>query len=103
MSVQREQKITALKWEATIERAAERWKEKQAALKLAEKEAEVAQTELITACGNQSYEGKGVKVAEIERVGSVDFKAIPELKAVDLEQYRKPGSKYFKITLSLVQ
>lgn len=99
----REQKITALKWEVTVERAAERWKEKAAALKMAEKEADEAQAELITACGEEPFEGKGVKVAQIERSGAVDYKAIPELNGIDLEPYRKKGSTYWKISLSLVQ
>lgn len=103
MQALREEKIIAFQREAAIEQAAERWKEKMALLKQAEKEAEEAQMGLLQACGEKPYEGKGVKVAEIERVGSVDYKAIPALKGIDLEPFRKPGSKYWKITLSLVQ
>ncbi len=102
-STVREEKIIAFQKEATIEKAADRWKEKMALLKEAEAEAELAQAELLLACGQQPYEGKGIKVAEIERKGSVDYSAIPDLKGMDLEPYRKPSSKYFKITLSLVQ
>lgn len=98
----REEKIVAFQRQVYIERAAENWKRKMAVLKEAQDDAEAAQAELIDACGNQAYEGKGIKLAEIERKGSVDYAAIPELRSVNLEQYRKKPSTYFKITLSLV-
>lgn len=40
-----------------------------------------------------------LRFSEVERVGAVDFKKIPELKGVDLELYRKASSKYFKMTV----
>jgi len=42
-------------------------------------------------------EGYGVKVSKVVRKGSVDYKSIPELKGVDLEQYRKKPSEYLCI------
>lgn len=40
----------------------------------------------------------GLKLSKISKVGSVDYKKVPELKGVDLEPYRKAGSSYWKIT-----
>lgn len=39
----------------------------------------------------------GLSILEIERAGNIDYGKIPELQGVDLEQYRKKSSKYFKI------
>jgi len=102
MSTQRDEKILAFRREALIETAAQNWRDAMAGLKEAEALAEQAQKELIEACGNQAYEGKGVKLAEIERKGSIDYTAIEILKSIDLEKYRKTGSKFWKITLSLI-
>ena len=35
-----------------------------------------------------------------EREGAVDYKKIPELVNIDLNQYRKKGTKYLKVTLN---
>ena len=37
-------------------------------------------------------------VSKIERKGAVDYKKIPELKGVDLEQFRKKPTNFWKIT-----
>lgn len=36
----------------------------------------------------------------IEREGSVDYKKIPELQKIDLNQYRKKDTKYVRVTLA---
>lgn len=40
----------------------------------------------------------GRKLTQVERKGEVNYKAIPELKGVDLEQYRKASSKYWRLS-----
>lgn len=40
----------------------------------------------------------GRKLTQVERKGSVDYKAIPQLKGIDLEQYRKVSSKYWRLS-----
>lgn len=47
--------------------------------------------------------GLGLTIQMVERQGSVDYKAIPELANVNLEKYRKPSSKYLKISVSKKQ
>lgn len=40
-----------------------------------------------------------IRFAEVERKGAVDYSKVPELKGVNLEPYRKAGSKYYKMTI----
>lgn len=40
----------------------------------------------------------GRKLTQVERKGSVDYKAIPQLKGIDLEQYRKVSSKHWRLS-----
>lgn len=40
----------------------------------------------------------GRKLTQVERKGAVNYKAIPELKGVDLEQYRKKPSTYWRLS-----
>lgn len=42
----------------------------------------------------------GVELTRTERKGSVDYASVPEIKGVDLEQYRKPGTTVFTLRLS---
>ena len=37
------------------------------------------------------------KLCRVSKVGSVDYSAIPELKDIDLNKYRKPSSHYWQI------
>jgi len=43
--------------------------------------------------------GCGIEVVRTSRKGSVDYAAIPELAAVDLERYRKPPVEVLKINI----
>lgn len=40
----------------------------------------------------------GAKIKTLERRGSIDYKNVPDLSGVDLEQYRKPSTRYTTIT-----
>lgn len=42
-------------------------------------------------------EGFGVKVSKVVKKGNVDYKSIPALKGLDLEEYHKPPSEYWMI------
>ena len=68
------------------------------AAKEAQDELAEAEKKLKDAAGDENVEGFGCKVQTIERKGSVDYGKVPELKTVDLEQYRKKGTTYKKIT-----
>lgn len=41
----------------------------------------------------------GVKIAQLSRKGSVDYGKIPELRGIDLEQYRKPPTNYTRFQI----
>jgi len=43
--------------------------------------------------------GEGVYLAQKTRKGSVDYKKIQELQAVDLESFRKPDTNYWNLSL----
>lgn len=43
---------------------------------------------------------KGLTVKQIESKGAVDYKAIPALQGIDLEQYRKANTSTWRISLS---
>lgn len=86
---------------ALIQERCEAWKKTALKLKEAEEKEEAARKELIEACGEENFEGNGVKVWEIERKGSVDYTIVPELKDIDLEPYRKKGTFYWTVKPSL--
>lgn len=59
----------------------------------------MAREKLIKASLSNSSKGFGVKVQKIMRKGSVKFSEIPALQGIDLDQYRKPASESWRITL----
>lgn len=101
MSAVRIEQISAYTKDARIESKANAWKKTELALKEAQEANEKARQELVDSCENENYEGNGVKVSYVERKGSVDYAAVPELKGKDLELYRKKGTFYWTIKLSL--
>ena len=79
--------------------AAEDYRQAKARADIAnEKLAEVKQRLIDISVGPYTG-GGGVEVTKIERKGSVDWKAVQKshLADVDVEQYRKPGSEFFKV------
>ena len=82
-------------WQA----AAHRYQEAKAASDKAAQELEDAKAALIAMTPGEYSSGAGVTVERIARKGTIDWKAVQknELGDADLEQYRKPGSSYFKI------
>lgn len=83
-----------------IEAKADVWRAKARSLKVAEEEEKLAREDLIAVCEGD-FEGCGVKVEQIERKGSVEYKAIPELSDVNLEHYRKPPTVYWMVKSSV--
>jgi len=53
---------------------------------------------LVHLADKQNVEGGGLRVQQITRRGFVDYSAIPELKSVDLERYRKPSIESVRIS-----
>lgn len=48
-------------------------------------------------CQNKNAMGYGVKLTKIIRRGNIEYNAIPQLKEVDLELYRKPPVEFWRI------
>ncbi len=54
--------------------------------------------EIIESCQDQNCSGSGIKVKKVLKKGSIDYSKIFELSNVDLEQYRKESTTYWKIS-----
>jgi predicted phage-related endonuclease len=77
---------------------AKQWLEVSERLSRDEKLEKELREKLITEAGDRNTIGGGVKILMSGRAGSVDYKAIPELKGVDLDKYRKGAVKFFRVT-----
>jgi len=64
--------------------------------KAAEERVEEARKKLLEIC-TENTKGAGVTVYQTERKGAVDYKKIPQLEGVDLEQYRKKSTQVWTI------
>lgn len=77
--------------------AAREWSRTQAQLKELEEKEKEYRNRLIALADNQNSIGSGVRVTKVIRKGTVDYKAIPELKGVDLEPYRKKAVECWRL------
>jgi len=64
--------------------------------KAAEERVEEARKKLLEIC-TENTKGAGVTVYQSERKGAVDYKKIPQLDGVDLEQYRKKSTMVWTV------
>lgn len=62
-----------------------------------EKELEHSKNRLIELSNGQNCKGNDIILTKITKKGSIDYKSIPELEAVDLEKYRKQTTEYYRI------
>lgn len=66
-------------------------------LKECERVKEELRKRIISTAGGLNAKGEGMKVSKVVRRGSVEYGVIPELKGLDLEQYRKPSVVSWRI------
>lgn len=66
-------------------------------VKLYEEKEKALRNTLIGLAGENNVIGAGLRLSKVERKGAVDYNAIPEIKGLDLEQFRKPATQYWKI------
>lgn len=78
---------------------AERWKNDWLILKEAEKREKASRKDLIEVSYDTSCIGAGVQLTKYPIKGRVDYSAVPELKGVDLEEFRKPPSVAWRPTI----
>lgn len=77
----------------------ERYKNIQSERKLLDEQEKWVRSELQAMSKDRPCKGYGLTLSKVIRCGNVSYSDIPELKNVDLDKYRKPGSEYWKITL----
>lgn len=84
-----------------IERTDDRWivltKELIEICALEERKAKIRE-ELIELSEGMNCKGGGIRLMKKSRSGLVDYKAIPQLKGIDLESFRKCATEYFEIS-----
>jgi hypothetical protein len=61
---------------------------------------EVLRTHLIEISGDVSCRGAGIILIKSLRRGNVDYAKIPQLKDVDIEQYRKPSTESWTLRIA---
>ena len=76
---------------------ANEWTKANALLAEAKERVDEARGRLIDLSGDRDCEGGGVRVTQAERKGNINYKKVPSLDGVDLEQYRGKSSSYFRV------
>lgn len=69
-------------------------------LKMAEENEKKLRLRLIELSGSQSSMGNGIKLSKIPRKGSIDYSSIPQLNGINLDDFRKESTEYWKISVS---
>lgn len=77
---------------------ASEWRSIQNELKILEKKEKYLKDALINLSSKKNTIGGGVKLTRFMRQGNVDYKSIPELENINLNQYRKNPTECYKIT-----
>ena len=72
-----------------------KWKNQQ---DIAKKEADRRKENLVKLANGMNSIGNGFKLQQVMKKGNINYDAIPELEGVDLEQYRKKSTTYWKVT-----
>lgn len=81
-----------------FELLSDKYKRLKADLKMVEEELEIVESGLHEFLGTHAaIRQNGILVQRITKKGNVNYKAIPELKDVDLEKYRAPSTTYIAI------
>jgi len=52
---------------------------------------------LVQISQEENATGNGIILTKVEKKGIIDYKNIPILKTIDLEEYRKPGTTYWQV------
>jgi len=76
------------------------WKTVNLQIKHLQEKEEELRNALIELSGNLSSQGAGLKLSKVIKRGLVDYKAIPELLNVNLDQYRKAPTECWRLTSS---
>lgn len=66
-------------------------------IKELERKLEISENRLMFLSQGKNCEGNGVRIRQIVRKGNIDYNAIPDLKVIDLEKYRKEPTTFWTI------
>lgn len=77
--------------------AAQEWLQINNQIKSLESRQKQIRDNLIKMCNGHSSRGFGIKISHTFRDGLIDYKAIPEIKSVNLEKYRKKPIEVYTI------
>jgi len=80
--------------------AAEQFTTLKARSEEAAKQADEAKAKLIALTRHSRESGFGVAVTHFYKQGSIDYKSIPQLQSVDLEQYRGKAKEEVRVTIT---
>jgi hypothetical protein len=61
---------------------------------------DTAKAALVKLASHPSEAGGGVQVTRYWKAGAVDYKKVPQLKGIDLEQYRGPVREEIRVTVA---
>lgn len=84
--------------DALWEQCAAQWQSTNLKLKELEELEETLRKQLIFLSGGSNAKGAGISLCQVQRKGAVDYAKIPQLKNIDLEQYRKEGGSSWRIS-----
>jgi hypothetical protein len=74
------------------------WKETKNMMANLKAKEELLRAAVIMRSPEQNCEAYGIKVEKVKRKGSINWKSIPEIQNLDLEQFREDEIEYYKIT-----
>lgn len=77
---------------------ANKWLEINSKMKSLEKEEKEIRDLLLKMADGRNIKGAGISISKVNRKGSVDYNSIPELKKINLNEYRKDNIISFKIS-----
>jgi putative phage-type endonuclease len=67
-------------------------------IKLLQEREEIVRSHLIDLAGGFNCRGAGITMTSYIRKGNIDYSKIPQIKEIDLDQYRKPDTKTWRIS-----
>ncbi len=79
--------------------AAQAYLQAKQAVDSADEVLEAARRALVGLARHPREQGAGVSVVRLWKAGNVDYKAIPELKGLNLDRYRGKGREEVRVTL----
>ncbi len=78
--------------------AAKNWEDNNKHMKILQERDKRYRDSLVDLSNGKNCQGSGITLSRVLRKGNVDYKAIPELKEVDLEQYRGKTIESWRLT-----